>query len=85
MKKYLDIQEVVEFKEAWDWERVEEEEEFPGRCGKIQQRLWSLFDKPHTSLGARLIALISSIFIFASVIILTLATLPAFTTEARTN
>ena len=73
----------MEFKEAWDSERVEEAEEFSGRCGKFQQALWFLFDKPHTSLGARVIALISSIFIFTSVIILTLATLPAFTTEAR--
>ena len=47
-------QEVVEFKEAWDSARMEEEEDFSGgSCGKFQQRLWDLFDKPHTSLPAR--------------------------------
>ena len=81
-----DEQEVVEFKEAWDSARLEEEEDFSdGSCGKYQQKLWDLFDKPHTSLPARLVALTSSVFIFLSVTILTLATLPAFTTEARTN
>ena len=93
-------QEVVEFKEAWDSARMEEQEDFSGgRCGKFQQKLWDLFDKPHTSLPARvgravltgtgdvercfiqMIALTSSLFIFLSVTILTLATLPTFTTE----
>ena len=82
LKKYLDIKEVVEFKEAWDSARLEEEEDFSGgSCGKYQQRLWDLFDKPHTSIPARVIALTSSLFIFLSVTILTLATLPTFTTE----
>ena len=49
-----DEQEVVEFKEAWDSARLEEEEDFSdGSCGKYQQKLWDLFDKPHTSLPAR--------------------------------
>ena len=47
-------QEVVEFKESWDAARLEEEEDFTGGgCGKFQQKLWDLFDKPHTSLAAR--------------------------------
>ena len=71
-------QEVVEFKESWDAARLEEEEVFTGggSWGKYQQRLWDLFDKPHSSLAARMVALTSSLFIFLSVTILTLATLP---------
>ena len=35
-------------------EKVEEPEFFrPGTLGKIQKCLWDLFEKPHTSLGAR--------------------------------
>ena len=35
-------------------EKVEEPEYFrPGTLGKIQKCLWDLFEKPHTSLGAR--------------------------------
>ena len=85
MKKYLDIQEVVEFKESWDSDRQEEDEDFTGRCGKYQRMLWDLFDKPHTCLAARMIALLSSLFIFTSVIILTLATLPTFSTEVSSQ
>ena len=44
----------MEFKEAWDSARLEEQEDFSGgSCGKFQQKLWDLFDKPHTSLPAR--------------------------------
>ena len=32
---------------------VEQEEFRPGRLGKLQKILWDLFEKPHTSLGAR--------------------------------
>ena len=45
---------MVEFKEAWNSDRGEaEDEDFSGGCGKFQQKVWDLFDKPHTSLGAR--------------------------------
>ena len=73
----------MEFKESWDAARLEEEEVFTGggSWGKYQQKLWDLFDKPHSSLAARMVALTSSLFIFLSVTILTLATLPTFTTE----
>ena len=44
----------MEFKDAWDCAKLEEEEDFSGgSCGKYQQRLWDLFDKPHTSIPAR--------------------------------
>ena len=34
--------------------KEEEEEVFrDGRIGKLQKILWDLFEKPHTSLGAR--------------------------------
>ena len=32
---------------------MEQEEFRPGRLGKLQKILWDLFEKPHTSLGAR--------------------------------
>lgn len=60
-------------------ERVEEPEYFrPGTLGRIQKCLWDLFEKPHTSLGARIVALISISFIIISTVVLTLNTLPYF-------
>jgi hypothetical protein len=58
---------------------VEEPEFFrPGTVGRIQKCLWDLFEKPHTSPGARVVALVSIAFIVISTVVLTLNTLPYF-------
>jgi len=73
-----------EVKDHLDWTLnggafVEEEDKFPpGAYGEIKRKVWDLFEKPHTSIGARIIAVFSVICIFVSTVILTLNTLPMF-------
>jgi len=82
MKKFLDIQELLDFKNAWEADKLEDEEQFVvNACGKHQKTIWDLFDKPHTSWGAKAVAITSSLAILVSTIILTLNTLPEFSTE----
>jgi hypothetical protein len=75
LKRWLDCKEEVE------WEQGTEEEpelEFrPGESG-LQQRLWDMFEHPHTSALARANGLVSIAAIVLSTIILTLDTLPYF-------
>ena len=52
------VQRYYQQRELLNWDhqvKKEEEPEFfrPGRLGKLQKILWDLFEKPHTSLGAR--------------------------------
>lgn len=71
----------VECKEQLEWEQTKEEvkeQEWPEGTDTIQQRLWDLFENPHTSIPARIIGVISVSCIFISTIILTLDTLPYF-------
>ena len=73
-----------EVKDHLDWTLngaafVEDEDKFPpGAYGEIKKKVWDLFEKPHTSVGARIIAVFSVICIFVSTVILTLNTLPMF-------
>ena len=52
VQKYYQQRELL----TWDYQ-VKKEEELevfrPGRIGKLQKLLWDLFEKPHTSVGAR--------------------------------
>ena len=52
VQKYYQQRELL----TWD-HQVKKEEELevfpPGRLGRLQKILWDLFEKPHTSLGAR--------------------------------
>ena len=58
---------------------IEDEENFPpGKVGEFKRKVWDLFEKPHTSIGARIVAVFSVLCIIASTIILTLNTLPVF-------
>ena len=58
---------------------IEDEENFPpGKVGEFKRKVWDLFEKPHTSIGARIVAVFSVLCIIASTIILTLHTLPVF-------
>ena len=75
---------VTDFKDQMEWDEGADDptkaaETFPpGRRGKIQKKFWDLFEKPHSSVGARIIGLVSLICIILSTVILTLNTLPYF-------
>ena len=57
---------------------------FPeGSWGRLQKTLWDLFEKPHTSVGARVVGLISLLCIIISTVVLTLNTLPYFQDEHK--
>ena len=50
LKKYQDLKDLLD----WEEQKVEVEEEgFPNGTSGIQQKLWNLFEHPHTSLPAR--------------------------------
>ncbi|KAG1658921.1 Potassium voltage-gated channel protein Shab [Nymphon striatum] len=63
-------------KEAESLDQTEEEEFSEGKCGYYQKCVWDLMEKPATSLAARVVAVISILFIVLSTIALTLNTLP---------
>ena len=80
------VQRYYQQRELLNWDhqvkKEEDAEYFPeGTIGKLQKILWDLFEKPPTSLGARIVAIISITFIVISTVVLTLNTLPYFNRE----
>ena len=67
----------IESREELDWEE-EGEEKSEGDSEECSSWVWDLFEHPQSSLGARLMGLMSVACILLSTIVLTLDTLPYF-------
>ena len=78
LKKYSEVKDHLEFTIQGRGFAEDEEKFTSGSMGDFQRKVWDLFEKPHTSIGARIIAVFSVSCIFVSTIILTLNTLPMF-------
>ena len=79
--KYNTRKETVEEemkKEAANMKNEECEYWGEGRCGRYQQFLWDLLEKPHTSLGAKVMSILSLLFVVISTIAMVINTLPEF-------
>lgn len=68
-------------KEAESLKQRDEEEFGEGFCAHYQKLLWDLLEKPTSSFPARVVAVISILFIILSTVALTLNTLPALQEE----
>ncbi|CAH1112446.1 unnamed protein product [Psylliodes chrysocephalus] len=64
-------------KEAESLRQRDEEEFGEDKCSQYQKWLWDMLEKPTTSIAARVIAIVSILFIILSTIALTLNTIPS--------
>ncbi|XP_058792990.1 potassium voltage-gated channel protein Shab isoform X2 [Phymastichus coffea] len=72
-------------KEAESLKKNDEEEFGDGKCAQYQKYLWELLEKPNTSIAARVIAVISILFIVLSTVALTLNTIPSMQVLDKEN
>jgi len=49
-----------------------------GFCAPTQRHLWNLFENPHHSMAAKIVAIVSCLFVVVSTLCLIFSTLPAF-------
>ncbi|KAK5642261.1 hypothetical protein RI129_008428 [Pyrocoelia pectoralis] len=64
-------------KEAESLRQRDEEEFGDDKCSQYQKWLWDMLEKPTTSIAARVIAIVSILFIVVSTVALTLNTIPS--------
>nr|prf K channel [Aplysia californica] len=69
-------------KEAESIRQRDEDDFGTGVCSHWRQKVWDLLEKPTTSMAARVVAIISILFIVLSTIALTLNTIPALQDRA---
>ncbi|XP_060572245.1 uncharacterized protein LOC132730353 isoform X3 [Ruditapes philippinarum] len=65
-------------KEAESLRQRDAEDFGTGPCAKWREKVWNLLEKPTTSMAARVVAIVSILFIVLSTIALTLNTMPQF-------
>merc|ERR1712012_5112 len=49
-----------------------------GFCGNLQHKLWNLLENPNSSFAAKIVAVVSCLFVVASTLSLIISTLPMF-------
>ena len=47
-------------------------------CARLRSVIWTLFEDPNSSSAARVLVIVSSLFLLSSIIMLILSTIPTF-------
>ncbi|XP_063003368.1 potassium voltage-gated channel subfamily V member 2-like [Elgaria multicarinata webbii] len=71
LAEYLKVQRMLEA----ELEPVEREEHFEGKfLGNVRKAIWNLIENPYSSIPAKIIAIMSSVFVLISIVGMTLST-----------
>jgi len=54
-------------------------------CARLRNVIWKLFEDPNSSSAARVLVIVSSLFLLSSIIMLILSTIPTFQSENRSG